>query len=113
MSNRQGLPFPPAKLNTPAFVKAWGEWMTHMGQMNKPMTPLSASKIFTKLEALGPDRAVVAIEHSIASSWVSINEPITRTNGHSNGAHETRHEAERRKKKEREFTEPPRNMKIL
>jgi hypothetical protein len=56
-------------LNTPEFHAAWQEWQQHRREIRKPMTPVATKKQLKALEALGPDRAVIAINRSIANGW--------------------------------------------
>lgn len=68
------LPEVPAELNTPEFLAAWSDWLTHRAQIREKVTPLAASKALTKLAAMGPARAAAAIAHSIASGWKGVFE---------------------------------------
>ena len=65
----------PPSLNVPNFLKAWKEFEQHRRELRKKLTPLAARKQLASLAAIGPDRAVIAINHSIKSSWLSIHEP--------------------------------------
>jgi len=76
------LPEIPLMLNTPAFVKAWSDWLAHRKEIKKPLSSLAASKQFPALIQMGAERAVAAINHSIASRYQGIFEP------HQNGKHQ-------------------------
>lgn len=108
MSNRQGLPLPPAILNTPAFVETWSSWMRYKSQKNKPVTPETAAALFERFLQLGEVRAIASMKYSIAQSYEGPIEP--NANGHTG---ESKHERERREKKEREYPEPPKRFKVL
>lgn len=64
----------PDDLATPELSTAWADWIEHRRQTHKPVTQKSAEMSFRKLRELGPDRAVRAIEHSIASGYQGIFE---------------------------------------
>ena len=65
----------PEELDTPEFQKAWADWAQHRRETRKTMTPLAAKKLLNKLTGWGAARAVVAIDHSIASGYQGIFEP--------------------------------------
>jgi len=79
------MPPIPDCLNLPAFTAAWDDYQTHRREIKKPLTPLAAKKQLNQLERWGLQRAIVAIDHSIAKGWQSIYEPKEYQNGHSNG----------------------------
>jgi hypothetical protein len=64
----------PAELNTPEFLAAWADWLTHRSQKRDKVTPLSASLLLSRLVKMGPVRAAAAIYHSIASGWKKVFE---------------------------------------
>jgi len=66
------LPDIPDALNTPAFVKAWQEFLQHRKELRKPMTPTAAKRLFAKLEPIGPERAAAATLTSIAYGYQGI-----------------------------------------
>ena len=74
----------PASLNVSRFVEAWKDFEEHRRQIRKKLTPLAARKQLAALEVIGVDRAVIAINHSIAAGWQSIHEPNGNGN-HNNG----------------------------
>lgn len=68
------MPFP-KELATARFSFAWDQWIQHRKEIRKPVTPTSTSQQLKKLAAWGEDRAIAAIEHTIASGWQGIREP--------------------------------------
>jgi hypothetical protein len=71
----------PASLNSSSFRIAWTDFQEHRRQLHKKLTPLAAKKQLANLAGMGPDRAVAAINHSIAQGWQSIYEPPSRRTG--------------------------------
>lgn len=56
------------------FQVAWQEWETHRREIAKPLTPLATKKLRHTLAAMGKERAIAAINHSIARQWQGIYE---------------------------------------
>jgi hypothetical protein len=75
----------PAVLATAVFKAAWADWCQHRRELGKPLTATATRQQLTKLAALGPQRAVAAITHSIAQGWTGVYEPDAprTTNGKS------------------------------
>ena len=91
----------PTELQTQAFEKAWQDWADYRKQAKlKAYTTIGAEKQLKALAAIGPDRAVVAINHSIANAYQGIYEPNGQTgqNGRLHGA-----AADRQRKKDGEY----------
>lgn len=65
----------PSGLNTPEFAEAFGLWVTHRKEIKKKLTPTQAKMQIKRLNAMGLQRALVAIEHSIANGYQGIYEP--------------------------------------
>jgi len=65
----------PESLNSPQFVEAWAKWQQHCKEIRKPLTETRANTQIGKLVSIGAERAVIAIEHSIAGGWQGIFEP--------------------------------------
>ncbi len=65
----------PVELDKPEFRTAWHQWREHRSQLKKSMTALAESKALEKLVPIGMERAVAAINHSIANGWQGIFEP--------------------------------------
>ena len=77
VSSKRGcglLPDIPFQLDTPEFHSAWSDWIKHRVEIRKQMNPLAAKEQFKKLSALGPVRAVAAIQFSIAQGYRGIFE---------------------------------------
>lgn len=70
----QTPPIPP-QLDTPAFREAWSLWTHHRKEIRHGLTPTTVKRQFARLIKWGPDRAVAAIDHSIANGWEGIFEP--------------------------------------
>jgi hypothetical protein len=64
----------PIILDTPAFREAWGEWEAHRREKKKPIRPRSRKAAMKQLSAIGPARAIAAIENSIANDYQGIFE---------------------------------------
>jgi hypothetical protein len=65
----------PPPLNTREMQDAWDNWQMHKKQRGETMGQLALTKCLNKLKAMGPERAVAAIEHSIASNYAGVYEP--------------------------------------
>lgn len=65
----------PENLDTPKFRQAWSLWQKHRREIKKPLRPTSATKQLEQFAAWGGDRAVAAIDHTIAKGWQGIREP--------------------------------------
>lgn len=63
------LPFP-----SDQFRRAWSEWCGHRAEIRKPLTALGAAKQLGILSAMGEQRAIAAIDHSIACGWTGLFE---------------------------------------
>lgn len=64
------LPFP-----SPEFAAAWADYVKHRSELRKPLKPTGAKGALAKLVAMGEQRAIAAIRHSIANGWQGIFEP--------------------------------------
>lgn len=65
----------PERLNTPAFLKAWADWLADRSQRRKTVTARAAALQLAKLEPIGPAEAVRWIENAIAQGWTGIFPP--------------------------------------
>lgn len=78
-------------LDSPAMRLAWGTWVSHRRELRvKPYTSQGLAQALAKLAELGPDRALLAIQHSIAGNYQGIFEPRNDAsrpgaNGHAHG----------------------------
>jgi hypothetical protein len=70
----------PLSINSPAIQDAWRKWLEHLKQLRKTPTIISAEAQIKALEAMGPERALKAILHSITANWQSIHEPDNKSN---------------------------------
>lgn len=69
--------FPPA-LDTKEFRAAWAEWLAFRREAkHKPVSEKAAAKKLDELAAIGSQRAVAAINNSIANDYQGIFEPGT------------------------------------
>jgi hypothetical protein len=71
----------PEALNTAAFLARWRSWLKHRSEIRKPVTATTAEKQLKQLEGWGVQRAITAIDHSIANGWQGIFEPKPGVNG--------------------------------
>lgn len=65
----------PVKLDTVRFREVWKEWCAHRLEIKKKLTPISVKNQLMQLCKMGHDRAITALEHSIANGWQGIFEP--------------------------------------
>lgn len=73
---KDGLSDPdlPGVLETPVFRSAWARWVQHRSEIRKPVKPTMAAAMIKQLEAMGHDRAVACIDHTIAMGWQGLRE---------------------------------------
>lgn len=64
------LPFPSA-----VFREAWTDFVKHRQEIRKKMTPMATKHAWKELAAMGEQRAIVALNHTIAKGWQGIREP--------------------------------------
>ena len=86
---RQGLALfqVPEPLQTDAFNAALTDWVKHRIEKKKPITPTAARKQMDECISLGEQRAIAAINFSIANGWQGIFEDKAVANGNGNGTH--------------------------
>lgn len=72
---------PSLPFESPAFAEAWANFRTHRKQIKKPLTPLAETMQLKQLAEIGEQRAIRAIEHTIAKGWQGIREPDARSSG--------------------------------
>lgn len=72
---KQQPPIPEALAAHPGIEEAWAMWAEHKRQKRDPITPLAAKLRLDELVAMGGERAVAAIRHSIACGYKGIFEP--------------------------------------
>ncbi len=64
----------PENLQGAAFEEAWQSWLAHRREIKKPMTDRAVAMQLKKLAGWGTERAIAAIEHSIAQDYQGIYE---------------------------------------
>jgi hypothetical protein len=77
---KEEAPIPPS-LGTPGFLAAWQDWQRHRSEKRQTLTPTARKQQLKRLAAMGPARAVAAIEYSIANGWTGVFEPKENPNG--------------------------------
>lgn len=65
----------PENLKSDKFKDSWNKWLEHLRQKRKQPTILAAEMQLSKLSQMGLDRAIEAIENSIAGNYQGIFEP--------------------------------------
>ncbi len=104
----ESVSFPP-ELDSPDFRAAWEEWIAHRrGLRLKPYTAQGQKGIFSKLAKWGSERAVAAIQHSMAQNYQGIFEEKVSASGSSKPSSSMGERMERidRQRKERECPTP-------
>ena len=65
-------------LNTPAFRAAWETWAQYRLEINKPYkSPVGFRQQFKEIAGWGAQRAIRAMEHTMAKQWWGLKEPDT------------------------------------
>lgn len=75
----------PPELQTPDFLKAWGEWKTHLKEKKTKTTPSAFRAQLETCKQLGEVEAIASINRSITGSYQSIFIPKsygTKPTGH-------------------------------
>ncbi len=65
----------PLLLRSKTFMEAWALFVQHRIEIRDSLTPTAARMQLKKLEKIGVERAVIAIEHSVSNGWKGIFEP--------------------------------------
>ncbi len=73
---RNPLPF-----DSPEFADAWKDWQTHRKEIRKPLKPTMTKGQLQELAAMGEQRAITCIRHTIRKGWTGLREPDSQ-NGH-------------------------------
>lgn len=63
------------------FAEAWGKWEKHRREKRVKLTPTSTKQQYKKLAEMGEERAIAALEFSIANGYTGIFEPSNKRNG--------------------------------
>lgn len=71
----------PEALNCDVFKEVWDRWHQHLKEKRKPATVNARVLQLGKLESMGLERAIAAINHSIEHNWQGIYEPATQVYG--------------------------------
>lgn len=74
----------PEEMQTEKMRAAWLDWEQHRKERKPRITKTSAGKQAKKLAEMGHDRAIAAIEHSIAGGYQGIFEPNPGRGGGAN-----------------------------
>jgi hypothetical protein len=64
----------PDGLRCERFKMAWEKWLNHRKEIKKPMTPTSTKEQLKACLDMGEERAIKAIERSVAAGWTGIFE---------------------------------------
>lgn len=64
----------PQTLDTTEFAAAWSDWIADRAERRKPLTERAGRDGLKKLEAMGVDRAIACIHHSIAGGYQGLFE---------------------------------------
>lgn len=82
------LRFCPDWLATGDFLTAWGEWQQYHEELGRPLPAITAKKQLEKMGKWGPDRAILAINHSMENKYTGLVEPtspkLSRNGNHVN-----------------------------
>lgn len=79
----------PDALNTPEFNAAWETWLAHRRSAHRTPTPQAMRLQLNRLSSIGPQRAIAAIEHSVANGWTGIFE-VQHENNRNTGRNQSR-----------------------
>lgn len=72
----EALPF-----SSPEFSEAWSQWQKHRTEIRKPLKPTMRAAQLAELAAMGEQRAIAALRHTIAKGWQGIREPEAQPPG--------------------------------
>lgn len=72
-----GLVFPEA-LDNQEFREAWGRWEKHRVEIRHKLTPTSTASQLSALAKIGPDQAIIRINHTIEMGWTGLRSPEAR-----------------------------------
>jgi len=101
----------PLDFQTDAFHAAWTDWVGHRRDLRHPLTLRSVKATFKGLAAMGPERAIAAIQHSVANGWRGLFEPQEKQSGAKNKGSVA--DDRRRDQRAKEFAEPERPLPRL
>jgi hypothetical protein len=72
---RGGVAAVPDGLDTPAFRKAWDEWLAYRKGKGKAVSDIAAERQLAKCAKWGAGRSLVAIDTAISNDWQGLFEP--------------------------------------
>ena len=77
----------PPLLDSADFRAAWCEWCKHRSEIRKPLKPTMCQQQLKAMEAMGTQRAIAMIRHTVAKGWTGLREPEqpSTSNGKSDG----------------------------
>lgn len=70
-----GAGAPALPFESPEFRETWQAFVKHRSEIRKPLRPTSTALQLEALKAMGEERAIAAIRHTIAKGWQGIREP--------------------------------------
>lgn len=74
-TKEKNMPVLPTSLKAcEEFAPAWETWLTYRKEMRKTVTPTMAAGMLSKMEKMGPARAVAMIRHTIENGWQGLYE---------------------------------------
>ncbi len=65
----------PTALDSPRFREAWFLWVKHRREIKHPLRETMSAKQLDEMATMGVDRAVAAINFTIAKGWQGLREP--------------------------------------
>jgi hypothetical protein len=65
----------PLLLNSKSFRDLWATFVQHRSEKRAPLTLTAARMQLARLEKMGVDRAMAALQHSIENGWTGVFEP--------------------------------------
>jgi hypothetical protein len=71
----------PKVFSFPGFNDSWERWQQHLRGVGRKLSKQSREAQLKELDAMGGQRAIAALEHSIAKNWFSIHEPSASSHG--------------------------------
>lgn len=74
-STKKEIPLPSELNSSLTFQVAFDSWLRHKSERKQPYKPQGLAQLLKKLAKWGPDRAIAAIEHSLAANYSGIFEP--------------------------------------
>lgn len=82
----------PESLRSDGFLATWKRWEQHRREIGHAIKATQRSAMIEKLAAMGLDRAIETINHTIAMGWQGLREPDQKSVGRQNGSIKNRSE---------------------